>query len=157
MNIALMEGKRAGEKYNEVPIGAVIVHRNQGGFAVLAKASNRVETFQDASAHAELLAMRAAAKRINNWRLVNTTLYTTLEPCPLCLSASLNFRVSRIVYGAPDVRLGAVDTLPNSLMEQHPFHSISDVHSGVLGNQSADLLQTFFRKRRADNKMKRKR
>jgi tRNA(adenine34) deaminase len=153
MELALEEAKRAADKFNEVPIGAVVVRRDEDAFRVLATASNRVETNHDASAHAELLALRQAAQRNKNWRLVNATLYTTLEPCPLCLSASLNFRVGRLVYGAPDHRLGAVETVPNALMETHPFHTIKDVKAGLLQNQSAALLQAFFRRKRAGKKL----
>ena len=152
MNMALSEARTAASRYNEVPIGAVVVTRNSKGYHVLSTASNRVESTNDASAHAELLALRKAGQVTQNWRLLNATLYTTLEPCPLCLSASLNFRVSRIVYGAPDHRLGAIETVPNSLIEQHPFHSIMDIRAGVLQNQSAELLQDFFRRRRIEKK-----
>jgi tRNA(adenine34) deaminase len=156
MSKALEEAKNAAIKYNEVPIGAIIVRRDEQGFQILAQASNRVETFKDASAHAELLALRKAGRNSHNWRLLNTTLYSTLEPCPLCLSASLNFRVSRIVYGAPDHRLGAIETFPNNLIEQHPFHTIHDIQAGVLQNQSTSLLQEFFRQQRSNKKRRTK-
>jgi tRNA(adenine34) deaminase len=157
MDMALKEANRASTRRNEVPIGAVVVvRRTKDSFDVLSTASNRVETMHDATAHAEVLALRKAARKIKNWRLLNTTLYTTLEPCPMCLSASLNFRVSRIVYGALDHRLGAIETLPNNLMEQHPFHTIDDIQAGVRQDESASLLRSFFQRRRRTNTSKKK-
>jgi tRNA(adenine34) deaminase len=153
MSLAMKEANHAGARHKEVPIGAVVVRRHAAHFEILSRASNRVEKMHDASAHAELLALQGAGRMLKNWRLINTTLYSTLEPCPMCLSASLNFRVSRIVYAAPDHRLGAIETLPNSLIEQHPFHSIDDIRAGVLQNESTSLLKNFFRqRRRAKNK-----
>jgi tRNA(adenine34) deaminase len=161
MYLALREAERAAKEYNEVPIGAVIVRQKptqwhtlsrETSFEVLSVASNRVETHYDASAHAELIALQQAARKIGNWRLYNTTLYSTLEPCPMCLSAALNFRVDRIVYGAPDFRLGAIETFNNSLIEQHPYHTIHRIDKGVMAEESAQLLQNFFRKRRKEAK-----
>lgn len=148
MGLALQQA-RVAETKGEVPIGAVVVERKEDGdFSILAQACNLVETTHDASAHAELLALRQAAKRVKNWRLVNTTLYTSLEPCPMCLAAAQAFRVSSIVYGAPDLRLGAIETHIRLLDVEHPFHTIDEVVPGVLGNESAFLLRDFFRKRR---------
>jgi tRNA(adenine34) deaminase len=148
MGLALQQA-RVAETKGEVPIGAVIVERKEDGdFSILAQACNLVETTHDASAHAELLALRQAAKRVKNWRLANTTLYTSLEPCPMCLAAAQAFRVSSIVYGAPDLRLGAIETHIRLLDVEHPFHAIDEVIPGVLGNESAFLLRDFFRKRR---------
>jgi tRNA(adenine34) deaminase len=148
MDLALEQARKAGRK-NEVPIGAVLIQRNQdGSFAVLSQACNLVETRHDASAHAELLALQQGAKRIKNWRLSNTTLYTSLEPCPMCLAACQAFRVSSIVYAAPDLRLGAIETHIRLLDIPHPFHTIGEVVPGVQQNKSADLLRGFFRERR---------
>jgi tRNA(adenine34) deaminase len=148
MSLALDQARHAGE-LGEVPVGAVIVQRDQdGNFVLLSEAHNLVERDFDASSHAELLAMRQAAKKMKNWRLLNTTLYTTLEPCPMCLSAAQAFRVTSIVYGAPDLRLGAIETHLKLLDIRHPMHNIDTVVPGVLGNQSADMMRSFFRQRR---------
>jgi len=153
MSLALEQAKRAGER-GEVPIGAVIVQQDDdGNYHLLSSAHNKVEEHFDASSHAELLAMRQAAKKIKNWRLLNSTLYTTLEPCPMCLSAAQAFRVSTIVYGAPDLRLGAIETHLRLLDIRHPMHNIDTVISGVLGNQSATMMRSFFRKRRNTQSM----
>lgn len=152
MKLAMRQAQRA-EKRGEVPIGAIVVQRNGAGWPiVLSEAHNLVETQYDASSHAELLALRQAAKKLKNWRLLNSTLYTTLEPCPMCLSAALAFRVSSIVYAAPDLRLGAIKTHIRLLDVQHPMHAIDEVIPGVLENESAALMRSFFRKRRQKNR-----
>lgn len=148
MDIALDQARKA-ESYGEVPIGAVVVERSRdGSFKVLSQACNLVETTHDASAHAELLALRKAASTRKNWRLLNTTLYSTLEPCPMCLAAAQSFRVSSVVYGAPDLRLGAIKTHIQLLDVQHPFHTIDEVIPDVLSEESSTLLKNFFRRRR---------
>lgn len=156
MQLALTQARRAGDS-NEVPIGSVIVRnmtffdcdRDGHGFQVLSAQHNRVEGQHDASSHAEMLAMREASTNVRNWRLLNSTLYSTLEPCPMCLAAAQAFRVDRIVYGAPDHRLGAVGTHINLLqVAPHPFHNISTVISGVCEQECGDILHDFFRRRR---------
>lgn len=148
MELALKQAKRAHEK-GEVPVGAVVVGITGGGeHKVLAKACNSVESKQDASAHAELLALRKAASNTKNWRLSNTTLYTTLEPCPMCLAAAQAFRVACIVYGAPDLRLGAIKTHLQLLEVDHPYHTIDEVIPDICAEESAALLRSFFRARR---------
>lgn len=149
MRLALEEAEKAGKRA-EVPIGATVVRKSgDDTFEVLSRASNRVERDNDASAHAELLALRRAAKAIGNWRLLNCTLYSTLEPCPLCLSATQAFRVESLVYGANDLRLGAVETYVRLLNYEHPFHNVTNVLGGVRQEQSADMLRGFFRQRRS--------
>jgi tRNA(adenine34) deaminase len=111
-----------------------------------------MEATHDASAHAEMLAMRQAAKRIGNWRLLNSTLYSTLEPCPMCLAAAQAFRVEEIVYGAPDLRLGAIETYIQMLEYQHPIHNIDSVVPGILKEESANMMKSFFRQRRAQTR-----
>jgi len=148
MTLALKQARKA-ERRGEVPIGAIVVQRKGAEFpVVLSQAHNLVETQHDASSHAELLALRQASRKIKNWRLINTTLYTTLEPCPMCLSAAQAFRVSSIVYGAPDLRLGAIETHMRLLDIQHPMHTISDVTPGILEDESASMMRNFFRQRR---------
>lgn len=122
-------------------------------YHILASAGNRVETKSDASAHAELQALRSGAQQVHNWRLPQrTTLYSTLEPCPMCLAACQAFRLPTLVYGAPDLRLGAVETHLRLLDIQHPYHNVSTVIAGVGGEESAALLRDFFRKRRIEQK-----
>ena len=154
MTKALEQAQRVGQK-GEVPIGALIVRNDtasgeqQQVFRILSKGANLVETRSDASAHAELLSLRRAGSRQSNWRLLRCTLYSTLEPCAMCLSAALAFRIETIVYGAPDLRLGAIVTHQQLLQQsQHPFHNITTVVSGVLADESAELLRSFFRTRR---------
>ena len=169
MQLALVEARKAAKR-GEVPIGAVVVRSldheigedtnklEKCSFQVLSRASNQVEERRDASAHAEILAMRKAAT--NNadasWRLLDTTLYTTVEPCVMCLSAAQAFRVGRIVYGAPDLRLGAIDTYANLLDQPHPFHNIDHVVRGLHEYDSARLLRDFFRQQRVAKKKKQK-
>jgi tRNA(adenine34) deaminase len=160
MEMAIEQAKKAGDK-GEVPIGAVIVKHQQddGGdigigmhtYHVISRGYNMVETIQDASAHAEMLALRRAAKKIQNWRLLNMTLYCTLEPCPICLSAIQQFRIQTLVYGAPQVRYGAVESHMRMLDDyQHPSHTIEEVVSGVMKDECADILKSFFRRRRKE-------
>lgn len=152
MQLALQEARQAA-KENEVPIGALIVRRNEKKDEILARQHNRVEQLHDASAHAELLALREASDRIGNWRLTNTTLYSTLEPCPMCCAAAQAFRVDRIVYGAPDHRLGAIVSSDVKLLNKtHPYHTINDVESGVCGEECGKILTRFFQERRKQRK-----
>ena len=155
MKLALEQAMQAGRR-NEVPIGAIVVRNittnidvsSHQYFQVLAAGRNEIETKWDASAHAELVALRQAAQQIKNWRLLNCTLYSTLEPCPMCLSACQAFRLSRLVYGAPDLRLGAVETYTRLLDLPHPFHNVSVEEIGVLGQNCSDIMRSFFRERR---------
>lgn len=152
MSLALREAEQAG-KMGEVPIGALVVQqKSECEYEILSRAGNRIETSHDASAHAELLALRKASARVKNWRLANTTLYCTLEPCPMCLSACQAFRVQALVYGAPDLRLGAVETHLRLLDIKHPFHNISIVVQGVQADSSASLLRSFFKRRREERR-----
>ena len=148
MKMALAQARKA-ELRGEVPIGAIVVQKNNQGIpVVISEAHNLVEMQNDASSHAELLALRQAAKKIKNWRLINATLYTTLEPCPMCLSAAQAFRVSSIVYGAPDIRLGAIETYVRLLDIRHPLHNIDNVTPRILEEESASMMRSFFRQKR---------
>ena len=152
MGIALQQARKAAKK-GEVPIGAVIVQQLGGDkYRIVAQAHNLVEARGDASAHAEMLALKQAARNQKNWRLQNATIYTTLEPCPMCLAACQAFRVQSIVYGAPDLRLGAIETHVKLLEIPHPYHTIDPVVSGIGQEESAELLRDFFRKRRKETK-----
>ena len=140
---ALKEALKAYEE-KEVPIGAVLVQEGR----ILARGHNQVELLNDATAHGEMLAMTAGAAKLENWRLSDTTLYTTLEPCVMCLGAALLSRVSRIVWAAPDKRHGALGSWVNLLDKPHPTHSLT-IKGGVLEEAAASLMVTFFRERRA--------
>lgn len=131
------EASRAGE----VPIGCVVVAADG---EVLARTRNRMEELQDATAHAEMEALRAASRAIGSWRLDGCTLYVTLEPCPMCAGAILNSRIARVVYGARDARLGACDTHFRVLAE-NPIHRDVEVLGGVLGEECAERMRAFFR------------
>lgn len=142
MRHALELACRAQEE-GEVPVGAVLVR----GDEVLGEGWNRPIAAHDPTAHAEVGALRAAAARVGNYRLVGTTLYVTLEPCPMCAGAIVHARVARLVYAAADPRTGAAGSVMNLLQSTHLNHRV-DVCGGVLAQESADLLRAFFRRRR---------
>ncbi len=142
MKLAIEEAKKA-EKINEVPIGAIIVKDNN----IIASAYNRREIDQKATAHAELLAIDAACKVLNSWRLTGCTLYVTLEPCPMCAGAIVQSRVDRVVYGASDPKGGCVGTIYDLLNEKR-FNHQCEVEKGVLAKECGELLTSFFRQLR---------
>jgi tRNA(adenine34) deaminase len=127
----------------EVPVGAVIYRGEQ----VLAEAHNLRESQRDPTAHAEMIAMREAAKAMASWRIEDCTLAVTLEPCPMCAGALVNARVPRLVYGALDPNMGAVDSLYNVCNDPRLNHRL-EVVAGVEADQCAAVLQAFFRLRR---------
>ena len=147
MRLALEQARLAAAA-GEVPVGAVVV---DGQNVVLSVAHNEVEKRFDASAHAELNALRSAAFQRQNWRLLNCTLYCSLEPCAACLSVAYAFRLKRIVYAAPDLRLGAVTSWIRLPSFRHPFHDDMDIEGGLLEADSAALLKDFFKQRRLNN------
>lgn len=142
MREALKEAKKAFAS-DEVPVGAVLVHKER----VIARGHNQVELLQDATAHAEMLCLTAGSSKLENWRLLETTLYCTLEPCCMCAGAIFLARVSVVVWGAPDIRLGANGSFINLFERAHPFHQVS-VRKHVLMEESADLMRQFFQKKR---------
>lgn len=142
MRLALAEARRAAE-LGEVPVGAIAVWNG----VVIGSGYNCKERDQDPTAHAEMLALRAAAATLNNWRLIGVTLYCTLEPCPMCAGAMIQGRLQRLVYGAPDTRFGADGTIVDVLREPAFNHRV-EVTAGVLADEAADLLQHFFRRLR---------
>ncbi len=142
MKEALIEAQNSFEK-GEVPVGAVLVYQNQ----IIARSSNQVETLIDATAHAEMLCIRRGSEVLGNWRLTGCTLYTTLEPCPMCAGALISSRVDRVVWGAPDLRQGAGGSLIALLGQEHPIHTVQ-VRSDVLAEESALLMKSFFQGRR---------
>ena len=149
MAIALDEARAAASR-GEVPVGAVVVDDTTG--TIIARAGNAVEASHDATAHAELRAMRAAAQSVQNWRLQDATLYCTLEPCVVCLGAAYAFRIPKIVYGAPDHRMGAAGSWLDLPKETHPFHSLN-IRGGVCAEESSKLLKDFFKERRRPRSM----
>lgn len=147
MKAAIDEAKKA-ETIGEVPIGAVIVKDGE----IIAKAYNLRETEQRAIAHAELLAIDDACQKLGTWRLSETTLYVTLEPCPMCAGAIVLSRVDRVVYGAKDPKGGCAGTLMNLLQEER-FNHTAEVTSGVLEDECAALLSNFFKGLREKKKL----
>ena len=145
MTLALAEAESARD-LNEVPIGAVIV---DGDGEILAAASNRTITDSDPTAHAEILALRIAAKKLGNYRLTGCTLYTTIEPCVMCAGALVNARISRLVFGAHDERFGGVET-KFRLCDSDDLNHRMEIVSGVLADQCRGLMQDFFRTRRME-------
>jgi tRNA(adenine34) deaminase len=145
MREAIVQAELALAK-DEVPIGAVVVHDPSG--RVVGRGHNVRETEQDPTGHAELLAMRDAARELGHWRLIDCTLYVTLEPCPMCAGGVVNARVPRLVYGCDDPKAGAVRTLYQLCEDERLNHRV-DVTSGVLADECAELLRSFFRAQRA--------
>lgn len=142
MREALKEALKAYEK-DEVPVGAVLVLEER----IIARGHNQVELLQDATAHAEVLCLTAGAANLRNWRLSDTTLYCTLEPCCMCAGAMLSSRIKRLVWGAKDLRLGANGSWIDVFAQKHPMHEI-EITSGVLEEESASLLKKFFQQKR---------
>ena len=138
------------ETEGEVPIGAVIVYHGE----IIGRGWNRPITTHDPCAHAEIMALREAGQYLENYRLCDTTLYVTLEPCVMCAGAMLHARVQRLVIGASDPKTGATGSVLNVLQGAHAFHEI-EVVRGVLEPQCAHQLRDFFRRRRAEQKKSR--
>ncbi len=143
MREAMVEAQAASAR-GEVPVGAVIV--NSEG-AIIARTSNAPIGIVDPTAHAEILAIRDAAYRTDNYRLGGTTLYVTLEPCTMCAGAISNARIGRVVYGASDVKGGAVENGVR-FFEQATCHHRPDVTGGILADECAAMLKAFFKARR---------
>jgi tRNA(adenine34) deaminase len=131
------------EAQGEVPVGAVLVKDN----TLIAEGWNQPISHHDPSAHAEIMAMRAAGKTLENYRLPDTTLYVTLEPCTMCAGAMLHARIGRVVFGAFDPKTGAAGSVYNTLQDENNLHKL-DVQGGVLAEQCSEQLRAFFRRRR---------
>lgn len=142
MRLAIAEAKKA-EAIGEVPIGAIIVR----GHEIVGRGYNLRESTLDSTAHAEMIAIREASGHLQAWRLLDCTLYVTLEPCPMCAGALVQSRVPRVVYGTRDPKAGCGGTLMNLLQEPR-FNHRADVVEGVLQEECADLLTSFFRRLR---------
>ena len=134
----------------EVPVGAVIYRNNE----IVAEASNNRESSRDPVGHAELVAISEAGRQLNKWRLSDCSMAVTLEPCPICAGAMVNARLSRVIYGATDPKAGACNTLYRIPTDSRLNHKV-EVIGGVLGEQSKQLLQRFFRQRRGSRNPRR--
>ncbi len=145
MREAIAEAKLAEGK-GEVPVGAVIVHEGN----IIGRGHNLRELSQDPTTHAEMIAIRQAAEALGSWRLIDTTLYVTLEPCPMCAGALVNARVPRVVWGCNDPKAGATETLYTIGSDPRLNHRFECV-SGVLGDECSALLTGFFAAIRARN------
>lgn len=144
MELALHEASQAALR-DEVPVGAVVVDSAAG--RVLAQAGNRTEELTDATAHAEMLVLRAAAQAFGGTRLVGCDLYVTLEPCPMCAQAISLARIGRLYYGAPDPKSGGVDHGPR-IYDQNTCHHRPEVYGGIDEVRAARVLRDFFAVRR---------
>jgi tRNA(adenine34) deaminase len=148
MRLALDQARLA-LAHDEVPIGAVLYHHPTG--RLLGRAHNRRILDRDPTAHAEILAIRQAAQALGDWRLEDTTLAVTLEPCPMCAGAIVSARIPRLIYGCPDPKGGAVATLYTICTDPRLNHRV-DVTAGVLADECARLLTAFFAAKRAMGK-----
>ena len=146
MQTALRMAERAAT-HGDVPIGAVVAR----GEEVLGEAGNERELRGDPTAHAEVLALRQASERLGGWRLLETTIYVTLEPCPMCAGAIVNARIPRLIYGCADPKAGAVRTLYRLCEDDRLNHRVL-VEDGILAEECAELLRNFFRTQRAIGK-----
>jgi len=142
MRLALREAERALE-HDDVPVGAVVVHEGE----LVGAGHNERQLRQDPTAHAEMIALREAAGHLGSWRLLDTVLYVTLEPCAMCAGAIVLGRVPRVVYGTPDPKAGAAGSVIDVLAEPR-FNHRPSVAGGLLAPESAVLLTDFFRSRR---------
>jgi len=143
MELALIEAKKAGQM-GEVPIGAILVDSDG---EILSATHNRTISLADPTAHAEILALREAAAKINNYRLLNTTLYVTVEPCIMCMGAIVHARISKVVFGAGDPKWGAAGSLYHFAEDERLNHRVA-ITKGVCEQECRNLMQEFFRAKR---------
>jgi len=135
------------ETIDEIPVGAVVVANNK----IVSEGYNQSITLNDPSAHAEMVAVREAGIALQNYRLLDCTLYVTLEPCPMCAGLLVHSRIKRVVYATTDLKTGAAGSAFNLLCDDKHNHRI-EIHSGVMAEQSSQLLSAFFKRRRAEKK-----
>ena len=145
MNQAFREAEQAYDE-GEVPIGAIVVFENK----IIGKGHNSIENLQDPTAHAEIIAITAAADHLGSRRLLNTKMYVTVEPCPMCAGAIVQARIPILVYGAPDPKAGACGTLFNVVQDERLNHKV-ELISGILENKCSLIMSDFFRKLRETN------
>jgi tRNA(adenine34) deaminase len=143
MKKALNEAQKAGQKA-EIPIGAVLVAEDS---ELLSAAHNQTVSRQDPTAHAEILALREAAHKIGNYRLLNTTLYVTVEPCPMCMGAIIHARVAHVIFGTRDPKWGAAGSLYN-FAEDHRFNHRPEIIEGICADECQKLMRDFFSSKR---------
>jgi tRNA(adenine34) deaminase len=143
MRLALAEAEAAAADSGDVPVGAVVARRDE----VLGRSGNARERDQDPTAHAEILAVRAAAEALGSWRLDGCTIYVTLEPCAMCAGALVLARLDRLVFGAADPKAGFAGSLGDLVRDRRLNHAL-EVESGVLEEEAGEVLRTFFRDRR---------
>ncbi|NUF48622.1 tRNA adenosine(34) deaminase TadA [Gilliamella sp. App6-5] len=148
MRRALMLANRA-ESIGEIPVGAVIVDENN---QIIGEGFNQSISKHNPTAHAEIIAIEQAGKFLNNYRIINTTLYVTLEPCIMCAGAIIHSRIKRVVYGASDYKTGAAGSFIDILAQQGINH-YAEIKGGVLANECSAILSEFFKKRRLHKKM----
>lgn len=139
MKIALKEAQKAFNK-EEVPVGAIIVKDG----LIIAKAHNQKEEKTDTTKHAEIIAIQKASKKLKSWRLADTTMYVTLEPCTMCIGAVINARIKRLVYATPDEKTGACGSVLN-IPEEYKFNHVVEIKKGVREEESKQILQIFFK------------
>jgi tRNA(adenine34) deaminase len=142
MRLALREASRALE-HDDIPVGAIVVHDGE----VIGAGHNERELREDPTAHAEMIALRAAAQAVGSWRVLDSVLYVTLEPCAMCAGAIVLARVPRVVFGTTDPKAGAAGSVLDVLAEPRLNHR-PQVQSGLLAEESADMLRAFFASRR---------
>jgi tRNA(adenine34) deaminase len=142
MKMALEEAGKAAQ-IGEVPVGAILVK----GDRVISKDHNRCIELNDPTAHAEILVLRKGGEKIGNYRLNDTAMYVTAEPCPMCASAMIHARISRLIYGTKEPKFGAVESKLRLLKENEFNHNV-EVEQGVLQKECADILKAFFKERR---------
>ena len=147
MAAAMREAVRAYEE-DEVPVGAVVVHEGR----VIGRGHNQRELLHDPTAHAEMIAITAAAEALGSWRLDGATLYVPLEPCPMCAGATVNARLSRLVFGATDPKAGACGTLYDIPQDSRLNHRL-EVKGGVLAREGGEILTSYFREKRSRGKV----
>ena len=147
MRIAL-DLARAAAAEGEVPVGALVIDKDG---QIIGTGANRREADQDPIAHAEILAIANAANRVGFWRLEDTTLFVTLEPCPMCAGAILNARIPRVVFGAVDPKAGAVQSL-YTLLDDERLNHRCEVEGGILAEECSEILSSFFRNLRMQGK-----
>lgn len=146
MQLALAEARKAAD-IGEIPIGAVLVC----GEKIIAAAHNMRESWQDGTAHAEIIVIQEACKKLGRWRLSGCTLYVTVEPCPMCSGAIVNSRIDTVVYGCPDVKAGGAESIFNIITNPNLNHC-AEVVSGVCEEECAQVMKDFFQRRRQENK-----
>ncbi|WP_440874338.1 tRNA adenosine(34) deaminase TadA [Thalassotalea sp. PLHSN55] len=139
------------EQHDEIPVGAVVVADGK----IIGEGFNQSIMLNDPSAHAEMLAIRAAGKHLENYRMLDCTLYVTLEPCPMCAGLLVHSRIKRLVYASADLKTGAANSVFNLVANDKLNHQL-DVTSGVMAKQCSELISAFFKRRRAEKKAQKK-